>query len=112
MAVVRGLLDALAIMPGETVLEVGCGSGVIMCELARPTGGANRLIGRDINPYLLREALATKQQLLHLYGGLLGVAPSAVGVDFQWAQPVGIAVAQDCSLLVSEDGNGSIWRVS
>jgi ubiquinone/menaquinone biosynthesis C-methylase UbiE len=58
MAVVRGLLDALAIMPGESVLEVGCGSGVIMRELARRTGGANRLIGRDMNPYLLREARA------------------------------------------------------
>ena len=58
MAVVRGLLDALAIRPGESVLEVGCGSGVIMRELARRTAGANRLIGRDINPYLLREARA------------------------------------------------------
>jgi hypothetical protein len=28
-----------------------------------------------------------------------------------WARPVGVAVAQDGSLLVSEDGNGSIWRV-
>ena len=28
--------------------------------------------------------MATKQQLLHLYGGLLGVAPGAVGVDFRW----------------------------
>ncbi len=36
-------------MPGESVLEVGCGSGVIMRELARRTGGANRLIGSDIN---------------------------------------------------------------
>src|ERR1700745_2504703 len=27
--------------------------------------------------------MATKQQLLHLYGGLLGVASSAVGVDFR-----------------------------
>src|ERR1700736_1995095 len=26
--------------------------------------------------------MATEQQLLHLYSGLLGVAPSAVGVDF------------------------------
>src|SRR4029077_194965 len=58
MAVVRGLLDALAIMPGESVLEAGCGSGVIMRELARRTGGANRLVGRDMSPYLLREARA------------------------------------------------------
>ena len=27
--------------------------------------------------------MATEQQLLHLYGGLLGIAPSAVGVDFR-----------------------------
>ena len=39
---------------------------VIMRELARRTGGANRLIGRDINPYLLREAraLARREGLL------------------------------------------------
>ena len=52
------MLDALAIAPGESVLEVGCGSGVIMRELARRTTGANRLIGRDMSPYLLREAQA------------------------------------------------------
>jgi hypothetical protein len=28
--------------------------------------------------------MATEQQLLHLYGGLLSVAPGAVGVDFRW----------------------------
>src|SRR3984893_18113196 len=27
--------------------------------------------------------MTTEQQLLHLYGGLLGVSPSAVGVDFR-----------------------------
>ncbi len=66
IAIVRQLLDLLAIAPGETVLELGCGSGVIMRELARrtavdlqPTGssrGANRLIGVDRSPYLLGEA--------------------------------------------------------
>lgn len=60
--IVRTLLDALAIMPGESVLEVGCGSGVIMRELARRTAGANRVIGRDMNPYLLREARALAQR--------------------------------------------------
>ena len=29
-----------------------------------------------------------------------------------WGRPVGIAVAHDGSLLVGEDGNGTIWRVS
>ncbi len=66
IAVIRALLDALAIVPGESVLEVGCGSGVIMRELARRTAGANWLIGRDMNPYLLREAqaLARREGLL------------------------------------------------
>ena len=29
-----------------------------------------------------------------------------------WGRPVGVAVAQDGSLLVSEDGNGKIWRIA
>jgi len=29
-----------------------------------------------------------------------------------WGRPVGVAVARDGSLLMSEDGNGTIWRVS
>jgi SAM-dependent methyltransferase len=66
IGVVRALLDALAIVPGENVLEVGCGSGVIMRELARRTAGANPLIGRDMSTYLLREAraLARREGLL------------------------------------------------
>src|SRR6266581_532508 len=29
-----------------------------------------------------------------------------------WGRPVGITVAKDGSLLISEDGNGTIWRLS
>jgi glucose/arabinose dehydrogenase len=29
-----------------------------------------------------------------------------------WGRPVGVTVAHDGSLLVSEDGNGTIWRIS
>jgi glucose/arabinose dehydrogenase len=29
-----------------------------------------------------------------------------------WGRPVGVAVAADGSLLISEDANGTIWRVS
>jgi len=35
-------------------------------------------------------------------------------VDYRsvWGRPVGVAVARDGALLISEDGNGTIWRVS
>ena len=32
--------------------------------------------------------------------------------DAVWARPVGVTILRDGSLLVSEDGNGTIWRVS
>jgi SAM-dependent methyltransferase len=58
LAVIRALLDLVAIEPGETVLEVGGGSGVVLREIARRTAGANAILDIDINPYLLREAAA------------------------------------------------------
>jgi glucose/arabinose dehydrogenase/cytochrome c2 len=32
--------------------------------------------------------------------------------DAVWARPVGVAVARDGALFVSEDGNGTIWRIA
>ncbi len=32
--------------------------------------------------------------------------------DSVWGRPVGVAVAHDGALLVSEDGNGTIWRIA
>ena len=32
--------------------------------------------------------------------------------DDVWGRPVGVAVTRDGALLVSEDGNGTIWRVA
>jgi glucose/arabinose dehydrogenase len=29
-----------------------------------------------------------------------------------WGRPVGVAVAKDGALFVTEDGNGTIWRVT
>ena len=29
-----------------------------------------------------------------------------------WGRPVGVAVAKDGSLIVTEDGSGTIWRVA
>ena len=32
--------------------------------------------------------------------------------DDVWARPVGVAVAHDGALLVTEDGNGLMWRIT
>jgi ubiquinone/menaquinone biosynthesis C-methylase UbiE len=56
LSMVKAVLDAVPIQPGEVILELGGGSGVILREVARRTAGANRIIDVDNNPYLLREA--------------------------------------------------------
>ena len=56
--VVRSLVEAAAIQPGQSIVEVGCGSGAVARWLARFTGGANPIRAVDVNDYLLREATA------------------------------------------------------
>jgi SAM-dependent methyltransferase len=56
LSVVRTLIDEARLQPGETVLDVGCGSGVLDRWLARHTDKRNPIVGVDVNRYLLREA--------------------------------------------------------
>jgi SAM-dependent methyltransferase len=60
--VVQRLVESVHLRPGEIVMEVGCGSGVLDRWLARYTTQANRIIGVDVNRYLLREAAALAAQ--------------------------------------------------
>src|SRR5215471_5234605 len=59
---VRTLIEEAELRPGEALLEVGCGSGVLARWRARRTSGRNRISGVDINSYLLREATALARQ--------------------------------------------------
>jgi SAM-dependent methyltransferase len=52
------LIGRSGIEPGETVLEVGCGSGALARGLAARTAGANPIVATDLNPYFLSEARA------------------------------------------------------
>ena len=58
VSMVQVLTDATQLQPGQTVLDVGCGTGVVDRWLGRRTAGQNRIMGVDINRYLLQEALA------------------------------------------------------
>src|SRR5262252_1052198 len=55
LGVVRRLIEEAQLRPGETVLEVGCGTGVLDRWLARHTSGANPIVGLDVSRYMLRE---------------------------------------------------------
>ena len=58
LGVLGNLMQEAQLQPGETILEVGCGTGVLDRWLARHTQGRNRIVGMDVNPFSLREAAA------------------------------------------------------
>jgi SAM-dependent methyltransferase len=55
------MLEAIALRPGEVILDVGCGSGVLDRWLAQYTRHAHAITAVDINRYLLQEATALVQ---------------------------------------------------
>ncbi len=57
-AVVDELIDAMRLAPGGVAVDVGCGTGALTRRLARRVGPTGRVVGADINAYLLREASA------------------------------------------------------
>lgn len=57
-AIATRTMDALALAPGESVLEVGCGNGVFLPLLARAVGPAGRVVGLDHAPTFVAAARA------------------------------------------------------
>ncbi len=55
-ALVRNLIDELDVADGDSVLDLGCGSGVHSRYLAAKTEGRNQITGIDFSPYMVREA--------------------------------------------------------
>ena len=46
-------IDALAVRPGQTIIDVGCGAGQTLQQLASRVGPSGRIIGVDIAPRVL-----------------------------------------------------------
>jgi ubiquinone/menaquinone biosynthesis C-methylase UbiE len=49
-------VQALSLKPGDTVLEIGCGTGLNFSLLRQRVGPAGRIIGVDLTPEMLEEA--------------------------------------------------------
>lgn len=52
------LFEAAALQPGETVLDVGVGTGPTTARAARAVGPAGRVIGSDLSPLMIEAARA------------------------------------------------------
>ena len=52
----RLAVDALALRPGDTVVEIGCGTGLNFALLEQIVGGEGNIIGVDISEAMLERA--------------------------------------------------------
>ena len=97
LQMVRTLLEEAHVQPGDKVLEVGSGTGVLLRWLARRTAGGNQITGVDINPYLLREAtaLARREGLADLIAFREGNAESLPFPDASFDVVMSVTVIEE-----------------
>jgi SAM-dependent methyltransferase len=95
---VRTMLDVMAPAAGETILEVGCGSGALLRLVGRHLGRANPLTGVDLNPFLLREAavLAEEDGLADRIDLREGNAERLPFVDAGFDHAYSVTVLEEC----------------
>jgi ubiquinone/menaquinone biosynthesis C-methylase UbiE len=56
------LIEAARPQPGERVLDVGCGTGIVARRVAPCVGPGGRVVGLDLNPHMLEVARATAKR--------------------------------------------------
>ena len=56
--IAAGLVEELAVRPGERVLDIGCGRGAALVPLARATGAGGSALGIDLAPRMVERTAA------------------------------------------------------
>ena len=94
---VATLLDEMDLSPGQSVLDVGSGSGALTRWIAQRTNGANTIIGTDVSGYMLREAasLAAEEGLSGVVDFKEGDAESLPFADGQFDVTLSVTVLEE-----------------
>ncbi len=108
-AMVCSLIEHMAPQPGETILDIGCGSGALDRILAglRP---ANPITAIDINPFLQREAMALAAEA-GLHAAIAFRPGSAEALPFPDASfdcAITVTVLEECD---ADQALRQAWRV-
>ena len=109
--VLEALYRELNLHPGQSLLEVGMGSGADTRWLTKRTAGVNPITGVDINPYLLSEAaeLIRAQGLEGSITMKLGDAMSLPFPDDSFDASLSITVLEECD---ADRGLAEMMRVT
>lgn len=101
MALRAYLLKQSGLKFGDTVLELGCGTGRLLSDLAQATGPSGRVFGLEPQPFFAKEAerYVSEQKLAAITRVLSGHAQeiplSAASIDICVAQTVLIHIPED-----------------
>jgi ubiquinone/menaquinone biosynthesis C-methylase UbiE len=77
----RAAIDALRLVPGALVLEVGCGNGTNLSELSSLVGPAGRVVGTDVSAGMLRRAHVAVDRLDLANVEIIQQDPGGLAVD-------------------------------
>lgn len=64
--IAAGLVEELAVRPGERVLDLGCGRGAALVPLAAATGPQGSVLGIDLAPRMVERTAADVAHLPHV----------------------------------------------
>ena len=96
----RRAIEALALAPGETVLDVGCGTGFCFAPVLARIGAAGRLLAFDPSPDLLGIA---RRRIEHAgWRNVSLLQATAEQVDLQGARPSALLFSYVHDIMQSE----------
>ena len=112
LATTATLMALAGIRVGESVLDIGCGPGLLTLPAAAAAASTGRVIGVDANPAMLARAAARRSPAtdaapitwLHAAESAIPVADSSMdkvvsGLKLQYAGDVGAVVQEVCRVL-------------